>query len=633
RGREPFNVLEEMRNTYVDVEARDLQGYVTANFDIAKDLRMTNLASIRKTYNHRDEVVREESNLLAVLRNQEETYYNPPDDRYNTAFSTLPFGGVLRYVDNEGSFLVSRNSLAYKPTIGKHDLEAIFGNEMLQNVYDTYRTTGYGIGFDRLNTVSTDILTLQAFPGDYFSFNNRLERSFSLYGVLGYGYANKYIVSMQARNDVSNSYGQSRRFRFAPNMSVGTTWIAKEEPFLKSNSIVSDLQFRLGVGQSGNVSGFFSPNVLAIPYVIRDVTIFYNRSDRAEALSISHPPNPSLRRELTRDLNAGVDIGLFRQRFKLQVNYYYRLHEDLVALRPVSLVSGFDRLNVNWGRMRNAGLEITLRTTNLKFESFSWETVLTTSLNRNKVLSVATVANRARAIFPSTGVLAIEGLPLNPLYSVRYSGLNERGVPLFFDEEDEERLAIDLTSNDLDVLTYHGPQDPVYDGGLTNTFSIGRSFSFSVLFVYSLGRAVRLAPIYQYTYGDIDNVSRAMVYRWRKEGDEELTKIPAILDQATIGTLAASGINSPYLFNNSDYMTTRVNFARLRNFTMSYSLPSYVVRRFKLVRQVKLEAQGQNLYFWTVRRLGNQDPEIFSGRSLYKLPLSRTFTLGIRMGI
>ena len=80
-------------------------------------------------------------------------------------------------------------------------------------------------------------------------------------------------------------------------------------------------------------------------------------------------------------------------------------------------------------------------------------------------------------------------------------------------------------------------------------------------------------------------------------------------------------------------MTANVNFVRFRNLTLSYDVPSYAVRRFKLIRYAKLEFQGQNLHFWTVRRLGNQDPEIFSGTSQYKLPLSRTFTFGLRMGI
>ena len=49
----------------------------------------------------------------------------------------------------------------------------------------------------------------------------------------------------------------------------------------------------------------------------------------------------------------------------------------------------------------------------------------------------------------------------------------------------------------------------------------------------------------RYAYGDIDNVSRMMVYRWRKEGDEEKTLVPAILDQSTISSLASLGVNSP----------------------------------------------------------------------------------------
>ena len=496
RGREPFNVLEEMENTRVDVEAREIRGLVTMNFDITKDLRLKNLASIRRTYNHRDEIIKEQSNILQVYRNQEDTYYNPVDDRNNVAYPTLPFGGILGYVDDEGSFLIARNSLEWKPTRGYHDYEAIVGTELLESVYDQYRTTGYGIGFDRLNTVSTDLISLQAFQGDYFSYSNRLERSFSLYGVFAYAYKKRYTASLQARNDVSNSYGQSRRFRVAPNVSLGLGWIMKEEPWLKDSYFFHDLKWILGVGQSGNVSGFFSPTVLAFPYVSRDVLVFYNRSDRAEALGITHPPNPNLRRELTNELNTGFNSSFLKGRLDVLLNYYYRLHDDLVARRPVSYVSGFNRLNVNWGRMENQGVELTLRTKNIQMERFTWGTQFTATYNRNRVLEVEGLTTRGRAISPSAATLAIPGKPLRPLYSVKYANLDKRGIPLFYDENGEKKLAIDLNSDDLDILNYHGPQDPILDGGLINNFSFGK-FDLSFMFVYTAGRAVRLADVYQ----------------------------------------------------------------------------------------------------------------------------------------
>lgn len=635
RAGEDFNVLEEMQETYVNVEGREMRGYLNANFDFTEHVRFTSLVSLRRTLTHEDGVVGEDSNIVRVFRENENTYYDPLEDDEDSTYSTLPFGGILSFDENQGSFFTFRNAFTWKPFVGdRHGIEFIVGSEVIQNVYDTYQTNGYGISLDKSYSVTTDVAALQAFAGNYFGINKVLERSLSYYAVLSYSLNKKYIFGVQARNDLSNNYGRSSNLRFAPNVSGGVTWVLKEEPFLQNNTFFSDLSLRVNGGVSGGVSGFFSPTLQTNFFRDRDVPGLYERHDRVEALAVSHPPNPDLRRERTTEVTSGL-TAMIRNRAQVQLNYYYRYHDDLVGSTPVSYVTGFSRVNVNWGAMVNQGVELSLDTKNITNGFFNWGTILTANYNRNRVVR-SNIRNSLGRVLDAgnTSTLAIEGYPINPIFATRYVGLNENGMPLFYDEDGNEVLQLDLNepfTEGSKALQYVGSRIPILEGGITNNFSY-KQLNFSFLFTYALSSYVRLEPFYRYSYGDIENINKLMTYRWQKEGDEDDTVIPAILSRNDVAALISEGTDLPYQFNNSGFMTASGNIFRLRNVSIGYDITRYIARRATFIRYVRLQLQGQNLLFFNTRKLGVQDPEIFSGTSLYKLPLSPAYTMGVKVG-
>ena len=106
--------------------------------------------------------------------------------------------------------------------------------------------------------------------------------------------------------------------------------------------------------------------------------------------------------------------------------------------------------------------------------------------------------------------------------------------------------------------------------------------------------------------------STAMLRAWEEPGD--VTDIPKAD------------------FNN--YFDTRLledaSFMRLKNLTVSYTLPQKWVSVTRVFKSFRVYAQGQNLYTWT--QYTGFDPEYDAAYELGQYPHVRTITFGIDAG-
>src|SRR5690606_24916938 len=100
--------------------------------------------------------------------------------------------------------------------------------------------------------------------------------------------------------------------------------------------------------------------------------------------------NPDLKWEKTAQTDFGVELGLFNDRVSLEADFYYRKTTDMLLDAPVPQTSGYAIIRKNVGSMENKGIELSLSTVNIETEKLSWRTTLNVSMNRNKVLSLAT---------------------------------------------------------------------------------------------------------------------------------------------------------------------------------------------------------------------------------------------------
>jgi hypothetical protein len=120
------------------------------------------------------------------------------------------------------------------------------------------------------------------------------------------------------------------------------------------------------------------------------------------------------------------------------------------------------------------------------------------------------------------------------------------------------------------------------------------------------------------------------VHRFTLDGDEEKSDIPSILDLFT-----ASRIGPIYPFNSYNYSSARVvdgDFVRLKQLSLSYTLPVARVQALGL-NNLAVSLVANNMYLiYADKNLNGQDPEFFSSGGVAQ-PIPRQLTLSLKIGL
>ncbi len=111
---------------------------------------------------------------------------------------------------------------------------------------------------------------------------------------------------------------------------------------------------------------------------------------RVSGTGINRLANPDLKWEKTAQYDVGVELGLLNNRITFEGDFYYRKTTDMLLDAPVPRTSGYATIRKNIGSMENKGIELAINTVNVQSKNFSWNTTFNVSMNRNKVLSLAT---------------------------------------------------------------------------------------------------------------------------------------------------------------------------------------------------------------------------------------------------
>ena len=230
------------------------------------------------------------------------------------------------------------------------------------------------------------------------------------------------------------------------------------------------------------------------------------------------------------------------------------------------------------------------------------------------------------------------GYPKGSLFSFKFEGLNELGLPMFLTQDPDfnpnrpyELIDFQDTDNVLDYLVYEGSGEPNISGGLSNSFTY-KNWDFSFFISFSAGNKIRLTPTYSSQYTDLDVFPREFVNRWIAPGDENITTIPTIASQSVLQSYGSNEVRRAY--NAYNYSSARVadgGFVRMKNISLGYTLDKYVTKKIGL-SNLRMSLQTTNPFLiYSDSKLGGQDPEFFrSGGVAY--PISRLFTFSVNVG-
>lgn len=418
----------------------------------------------------------------------------------------------------------------------------------------------------------------------YYSGNGR-DTFASLFARVNYSYDNKYYLQVLARRDGSSKFGPENKYGYFPAASA--SWYISQEDFLKDSKVISNLKLRASYGLVGS-SNFPSAQY----YQNFQFSGSYNGQP---VLFPTNVANPALKWEEGRNLDLGLDFGLFKDRVSGEFSYYKKTTKGALINGGISASTGFNSGYLNVGEILNEGVELSLNTINIQSKNFKWVTRLNVSKNYNEVVSLDGLTPDAVGGGTNDTRVA-EGYPIGTNYLVRYKGVDSNdGLPIWLDKNGFETKTFSL-DNRVPV----GKILPDYVGGLTNTFS-WKGLELNTLFTFAIGGNLYDASAKRQLGIVTDwNMRTDIANRWRKPGD--IAEFPRL----TMNTGTYAGLSSEWQYNSTMFLYD-ATFVRLREVTLSYSLPVTFAQKLRL-QNLKVFATGMNLL--TFSKYPGGDPEI-----------------------
>jgi TonB-linked SusC/RagA family outer membrane protein len=537
-----------------------------------------------------------------------------------------------------------RNQLTYQKSWREslHRLNVLFGQEASENLSRLQSTTLRGYNPDLQTFQPVDYKTLangifstimpnnfgmsQLSPDDLAQLSENRVRYTSYFANAAYTFSNRYTFNGSWRIDQSNLFGKDKSAQNKPVLSGGIKWQLSQEKFMAKFSKLDQLAIRATYGITGNAL----PAGTGATYDILSpqVSSFF---PGGSGLSIATPGNSRLTWERTSTANMGVDFGFFSS-ISGSLDYYIKKTSNLFSQLAVNPFSGYSQITGNAGGLKNEGLELSLSSVNIRKGDFAWTTTLTGAYNKNKVTKL-TQQYPVTFALQKIGMNFVENYPAYAIFAYKYAGLNHEGNP-------QVRLADGTVTADPYVakpadVVYAGTYQPVWNGGLSNTFSY-KQFSLITNITYSLGNVMRrdVNQIYSglltqnnvlfgngFTSG---NLNAEFANRWKAPGDEAHTNIPSYLSDP----VANYARNVAY-YINGDVNVISASYVKMRDLTLVYKLPDALLKLLRM-NNITLRAQLSNVMLWKNNKYGI-DPEFQNSLSATRtLPVNQhTLSLGV----
>lgn len=638
-----FNILHELDNNYMDLDVVDLKFQGELKYKPIKGLEFSLLGAVKYATTSQAHNITDESNQAmayramadATIRDKNPYLYTDPDDPYALPISVLPNGGIYQKTTYKMNSYDMRATVNWNHTFAKDHMVNLFGG---MEVSDITRNkdffNGWGMQYSRgeLPYYVYQFFKKSIEDGtDYYSLSNAYTRTAAFFANATYSYKGRYIVNGTYRYEGTNRLGKARSARWLPTWNVSAAWNAHEESWFAPTfgKALSHFTLKASYSLTGDPGPSSVTNSSAVLKSYKPYRPFTNIQE--SGLDFSDLANSELTYEKKHELNIGADMGFLNNRINFAIDWYKRNNYDLIGPIRTAGVGGQIEKLANVATMKSNGVEFTLSTKNIITKDFSWSTDFIFSYAKNKVTDLQSNA-QVIDLVSGTG-FALEGYPVRGLFSFDFQGLTDQGLPILKDQDGNitsDGNDLDFQSQVLDNLVYEGPTDPTTTGSLGNIFSY-KNFKLNVFITYSFGNVVRLDPVFDSSYSDLDAMPKEYKNRWVQAGDELVTNIPVILSSRQVTQdrwLQA-------LYNGYNYSTARIakgDFIRMKEISLSYQFPAEWLKPIK-ISDLSLKLQATNLFLiYADKKLNGQDPEFFKSGGV-SAPMPKQFTLTLRVGI
>ncbi|MEZ4810108.1 MAG: TonB-dependent receptor [Allomuricauda sp.] len=501
------------------------------------------------------------------------------------------------------------NILNYKKNFGDHGLDAtlIYGVQQSQWTELDNRATKTAadqLGYWGIGTAPSETQTIDVNTSDW-------GKSY-LAGRLGYNYAGKYSATLTLRRDSSSRFIGDNRVGYFPSASFA--WNAQNENWWFGGDALSQFKVRFSYGELGN------DNINPFSYQANTTsTLIPPDLNTTGLIPGDVAGNPNLKWETSKQLNLGLDFGLFNNRVTGSLEVYDTDTKDVLIFQVIqgALNNGFTRYPSNIGQTQNKGVEVSLRGDVIRTADFTWNMSANWATNESTIVRLNDLGPNGEPLddvangwfigqdfreifdFEYTGVWQLDETP----DVTNFGNVPQPGDPKFKDLNGDGNI-------DFDDRAFIGNPTPDWYGGINNVFSY-KGFELSVLFEFTEG-VKRLNDIYN-TYATARQ-NRININYWTPENPTN--------DYPRVGDGSAMNMGT---FHKAIFYED-ASFVALRNVSLAYSLPHVWLDK-TFLSDVTFSLRGNNLKYWTDYK-NAYSPEI---TNTDQYPISRTWAFGVKV--
>ncbi len=393
------------------------------------------------------------------------------DQRYASTINIFAHSdyGFYKYENVTDQNLYGDLMFNVNKTLGEFSIGANLGASMSRTLYDDE-------GFQGGLKAPSNIFTPNAIDYGSATNDNRPIYGYnkhyinSLFANVELGWRSMLYLTLTGRNDWDSAlFGTENESFFYP--SVGASAIISQMTTLPN--FINYLKVR---GSWASVGSAISPNISsAWRYA-------YNPASQSYS-TVTYKFPKTFYPERTNSWEAGLTARFFGNALSLDVTFYQSNTRKQTFLRPITVAEGYGSEYVQTGNVRNRGLELSLGY-NETWGDFTWNSSLTYSMNRNKIIDLLDDPEETitEAGLNGVNVILKKGGTMGDVYS-----------STTFARDNEGNIALDASGNvirqTLSNPEYLGSVLPKGNIGFSNDFT-WKGFNLGFLFTARLGGIV-----------------------------------------------------------------------------------------------------------------------------------------------
>ena len=464
------------------------------------------------------------------------------------------FSGISMDRSNALQYTVTTRGAATRKLTNSLNSVTTVGLQWFRN--GSYSTNGQGfglgVGIVTPNTATTRVISTRT--DENATYGGFLQEQID--------WRERMFVKVAARLDKNSAFGRKVANTIYPSGSV--SYVMSDEAWFPDRFAVSSMKVRAAVGTAG-----LAPNTTSALQFLTAFTYPQGAAD-VPGLAIGSIGNANLKPEVTTEYEAGIDLGVFRDRLNLEATWFNKLSRDQIFNRTLAPSFGAgNSQTINIAKVRNTGVEIGLDAQLLDRRWLSWSSRLSGSHIVNRLITVGDIP-----LGTAKGQRNVAGYPLNAIWDRPYTYADANGDGFIVPSE--------ITPGTQDAM--RGTSQPQYEAGFSNMIGL-------------FNNQVRVSALMDYRgkFWNTYSIGNSRCQSALNCETVNVTTSPLDRQAAAVAATMASTTNSRWLWYAKN------DFIKLREISVAMNVPDRLVTRVLRGRSAQIVLSGRNLStLWTL---------------------------------